>query len=116
MGLHTLCLLDIKVKEPSLESLARGKKVYEPPRYMTVSQAVEQLLEIEAEEKFGELTKESIGVGVARIGQPDQLIICDTLDALRDTDFGSPLHSLIIPAAELHFHEEEVIQSFLNNE
>lgn len=26
-GLHTLCLLDIKVKEPSLESLARGKKV-----------------------------------------------------------------------------------------
>ena len=31
-GLHTLCLLDIKVKEPSLESLARGKPVYEPAR------------------------------------------------------------------------------------
>ena len=29
-GLHTLCLLDIKVKEPSLESLARGKKVPRP--------------------------------------------------------------------------------------
>lgn len=27
LGLHTLCLLDIKVKEPSLEALARGKKV-----------------------------------------------------------------------------------------
>lgn len=27
-GLHTLCLLDIKVKEPSLESLARGRKVH----------------------------------------------------------------------------------------
>ncbi len=26
-GLHTLCLLDIKVREPSLESLARGRKV-----------------------------------------------------------------------------------------
>jgi diphthamide biosynthesis methyltransferase len=26
-GLHTLCLLDIKVHEPSLESLARGRKV-----------------------------------------------------------------------------------------
>lgn len=25
-GLHTLCLLDIKVREPSLESLARGRK------------------------------------------------------------------------------------------
>mmetsp|Transcript_19119 Transcript_19119/g.76630 ORF Transcript_19119/g.76630 Transcript_19119/m.76630 type:complete len:142 (+) Transcript_19119:563-988(+) len=29
LGLHTLCLLDIKVKEPSLEALARGKKVLE---------------------------------------------------------------------------------------
>eukprot|EP01052_Picozoa_sp_SAG31_P005441 SAG31_NODE_239_length_19453_cov_5.539888_13_plen_193_part_00 len=26
-GLHTLCLLDIKVKEPNLEALARGKMV-----------------------------------------------------------------------------------------
>ena len=26
-GLHTLCLLDIKVREPTLESLARGKPV-----------------------------------------------------------------------------------------
>lgn len=46
-GLHTLCLLDIKVKEPTLESLARGRKVYEAPRYMTINTAVEQLLEIE---------------------------------------------------------------------
>jgi diphthine synthase len=34
-GLHTLVLLDIKVKEPTLESLARGKPVYMPPRYMS---------------------------------------------------------------------------------
>lgn len=32
LGLHTLCLLDIKVKEPNLEALARGKTIYEPPR------------------------------------------------------------------------------------
>lgn len=32
LGLHTLCLLDIKVKEPSLEALARGRTVYEAPR------------------------------------------------------------------------------------
>ena len=31
-GLHTLCLLDIKVKEPNLEALCRGRTVYEPPR------------------------------------------------------------------------------------
>ncbi len=37
LGLHTLCLLDIKVKEPNLEALCRGRKVYEPPRYMSVN-------------------------------------------------------------------------------
>ncbi|KAI4320257.1 hypothetical protein MLD38_033756 [Melastoma candidum] len=47
LGLHTLCLLDIRVKEPSLESLCRGRKVYEPPRFMTVNTAIEQLLEVE---------------------------------------------------------------------
>lgn len=50
-GLHTLCLLDIKLKEPNLESLARGKVVYEPPRMMTISQAIEQLLQIENSRK-----------------------------------------------------------------
>lgn len=45
-GLHTLCLLDIKVKEPTEESLCRGKKlVYMPPHYMSCSVAAEQLLE-----------------------------------------------------------------------
>ncbi len=36
IGLHTLVLLDIKVKEQSLENMARGRKIYEPPRYMSV--------------------------------------------------------------------------------
>lgn len=40
-GLHTLCLLDIKVKEPTMESLARGKPVFMPPRYMTTKRAAE---------------------------------------------------------------------------
>lgn len=46
-GLHTLVLLDIKVKEPTEESLARGKKVYMQPRYMRTHQAADQLLEAE---------------------------------------------------------------------
>ncbi|XP_062437759.1 diphthine methyl ester synthase isoform X1 [Rhea pennata] len=45
-GMHTLCLLDIKVKEQSLENLMKGRKIYEPPRYMSVNQAAEQLLTI----------------------------------------------------------------------
>lgn len=61
--LHTLCLLgkihhliyftysyitlsDIKVKEPTLESLTKKKIEYMPPRFMTVSEASQQLLEI----------------------------------------------------------------------
>lgn len=111
-GLHTLCLLDIKVKEPTLESLARGKKVYEKPRYMTVNQAVEQLLEIESEMHLGELSPDSMAVGVARLGQPDQTIIYASLAYLQTADFGAPLHSLIIPAPDLHFHEEEVLEAF----
>lgn len=43
--MHTLCLLDIKVKEPTIESLARGKPVYMPPRYMKTDCAAQQLLE-----------------------------------------------------------------------
>ena len=52
IGLHTMCLLDIKVKEQTIENLMRGRKIYEPPRYMSVAQAVSQLLEVE--QKRGE--------------------------------------------------------------
>jgi diphthine synthase len=44
--LHTLCLLDIKVKEPTYESLTKKKKEYMPPRFMTVSEASQQLVKI----------------------------------------------------------------------
>ena len=39
-GYHTLCLLDIKVKEQSEENLCRGRKIYEPPRFMSTQQVV----------------------------------------------------------------------------
>lgn len=38
-GMHTLCLLDIKVKEPDFAKMARGKVSFLPPRYMSVSAA-----------------------------------------------------------------------------
>lgn len=47
MGLHTLCLLDIKVKERTDENILKGKKIFEPPRFMSCKTAVEQLLEAE---------------------------------------------------------------------
>lgn len=112
MGLHTLCLLDIKVKEPSLDSLARGKKVYEPPRYMTVNQAVEQLLEIDRTLALDELHEQSMAVAVVRLGQKDQQIVYATMHYMLTADFGAPLHSLVIPARDMHFHEEEVLRCF----
>jgi len=43
---HTLCLLDIKVKERTVENMMRGKNIFEPPRFMSTQQASKQLLEI----------------------------------------------------------------------
>jgi diphthine synthase len=50
-GMHTLCLLDIKVKEPDYDAMARGKMKMLPPRFMTVNQAIAQLLEVEERRK-----------------------------------------------------------------
>lgn len=45
-GLHTLCLLDIKVKEPTLESILKKKREYMPSKYMSVNEAAHQLIAI----------------------------------------------------------------------
>ncbi|CAM9734515.1 unnamed protein product, partial [Sphacelaria rigidula] len=74
-GMHTLCLLDIKVKEPDFEKMARGKVAYLPPRYMTVATAIEQLLEVEARKCEGVYGPDSLCVGLARLGQPTQSIV-----------------------------------------
>eukprot|EP00002_Diphylleia_rotans_P038302 TRINITY_DN8694_c0_g1_i1.p1 TRINITY_DN8694_c0_g1~~TRINITY_DN8694_c0_g1_i1.p1 ORF type:complete len:287 (+),score=73.28 TRINITY_DN8694_c0_g1_i1:50-910(+) len=104
-GFHTLCLLDIKVKEPSLESLARGKKKYEPPRFMTVNQAIAQLIEVEEKREEKVIGPETICVGLARVGAHDQIIVSGTMADLLDIDFGKPLHSLVISG---HMHPSEL--------
>lgn len=110
-GLHTLCLLDIKVKEPSLDALARGKTVYEPPRYMTVNQAIEQLIEVEKARGQGAYDSGTMCVGVSRLGSDDQQIVAGSLDQLRSFAFGAPLHSLVI-AGTTHILEEEFLEQF----
>ncbi|KAI6015574.1 Diphthine synthase isoform b [Pisolithus marmoratus] len=49
LGLHTPVLLDIKVKEQIEENLARCGKIYEPPRYTSIPQAVSQLTTVDRE-------------------------------------------------------------------
>jgi diphthine synthase len=111
MGLHTLCLLDIKVKEQSEENLLRNRKIYEPPRFMTNNQCVQQLLETCKNRNDGALTPESMCIGVARIGQPDQKIVSGTLSELLDVDFGPPLHSFVI-CGQMHELERDFINLF----
>jgi len=111
-GLHTLVLLDIKVKEPNMAMLARGKTVYEAPRFMTIAQAVAQMLEIEDVRGEGVYSADTLAVGVARVGQKDQLLRAGSLAELQSTDFGGPLHSLIIPGP-LQPLEKQFIETFL---
>ncbi|GMN35763.1 hypothetical protein TIFTF001_005513 [Ficus carica] len=111
LGLHTLCLLDIRVKEPSLESLCRGKKQYEPPRYMTIMTAIEQLLEVEqtkGESVYGEDTE---CVGFARLGSEDQVVVAGSMRELQSVDFGAPLHCLVI-TGNTHPVEEEMLDFY----
>ena len=112
-GMHTLCLLDIKVKEPDFEAMMQGKTRYLPPRFMTIATAAAQLLE--AEEKHGEKVydgNKTLCVGLARMGQETQCIRAGTLQELKQVDFGGPLHSFII-CGELHDLELEVLKEYL---
>ncbi|XP_062308206.1 diphthine methyl ester synthase [Osmerus eperlanus] len=113
MGMHTLCLLALLTMTFGSLFLFRGRKIYEPPRYMTVCQAAEQLLEIvQNRRERGEelaITEETICVGLARVGAEDQAIYTGTLRQLVSCDLGAPLHSMIV-AGHLHPLEVEMLR------
>lgn len=124
-GLHTLCLLDIKVKEQSDENLARGRKIYEPPRFMSCQQAAHQLLQAvqtrassssstetatpERTAAESLLEANSQVVCVARVGAADQRLVACSLEQAASLDMGPPLHSLVIPG-ELHYLEVDALK------
>lgn len=113
VGLHTLCLLDIKMKEQSLENLMRGRKVFEPPRFMMASEAADQILEVIATRSAAGtplkcLSSMSSCIGLARVGSETQTIAHDILGRICKWDMGKPLHSLVI-IGHLHPLEEKVL-------
>eukprot|EP01039_Chlorochromonas_danica_P004565 gene4565-5005_t len=111
-GMHTLCLLDIKVKEPDYEAMVKyGKVRHLPPRFMTVNTAIEQLLQVEEEKKMGVILPTTLAVGMARLGQETQQIVFGTLEQLKDVDFGAPLHSLAL-CGQIHPLEQEILNYF----
>jgi len=93
-GLHTLVLLDIKAEEKT---------------YMTIPQALKQLLAIEEKRKENVITNQSLAVGVARIGSEDIRIKAGRVERVQSYDFGGLPHSIVIPG-KLHFMEAEALQ------
>ncbi|XP_017879520.1 diphthine methyl ester synthase isoform X2 [Ceratina calcarata] len=118
--LHTLCLLDIKVKEPTIESIVKKKREYMPPQFMSVSEAAVQLLQIIEDRKEtqvpGALNESSLAVGLARVGWDNQSIEVCTLEEMARTELGPPLHCLIIPSINLHPIESALINLYKNKE
>ena len=72
LGLHTLCLSDIKVREQSIEDMSRGIVRYQPPRYMLIPQLITQLLEAAKTHNVDFLKPErTLAVALCRVGADD---------------------------------------------
>ena len=91
--------------------MLQGKMRYLPPRFMTVNTGIRQLLEIEERRGEGVYGPESRAVGMARLGQPTQLIVSGTLAELLRVDFGEPLHCLAL-CGTTHPLEDDVLDLF----
>ena len=111
IGLHSLILLDIKVKEPDLELLARtGRSKYDPPRYMTAAQCCTQMVEVEENRQKGVCSKDRLAVGAARVGSAEMKIVSGTLEELCQVDLGEPLHSVVLVGQRCHEVEKQFLK------
>jgi diphthine synthase len=96
LGLHTLCLLDLKANEK---------------RFLTINQAITSLLAVEEKKKNSVITPDTVAVGVARAGSNEPTLKADFVKSLVGFDFGEPPYSLIFPG-DLHFMEVEALIAF----
>jgi len=91
-GLHTLVLLDLK----------------EGGRFMTGTDAIRYLIEMEKEMKFGTFADDSLVCVLARVGSDNPLVKAGRAMDMAGKDFGGPLHCLVVPG-RLHFAEREAL-------
>jgi diphthine synthase len=91
LGLHTLCLLDIKAEEK---------------RYLSIHESLNLLLKIEEKRKKQIVTANTLVVGIARAGSNNPMVKADSAKKLLGHDFGEPPYSIIFPG-KLHFMEAE---------
>ncbi len=93
LGLHTLCLLDLRAAEN---------------KYLPINQAIKMLLEVEEKRKSGIITSDTVAVGIARAGSDSPVLRANYIAGLANFDFGEPPFSLII-AGDLHFMEIDAL-------
>jgi diphthine synthase len=115
IGLHTLLLLDIKVKEPNIKEMMQGRIVYDPPRYMSVATCCQQLLEIEELRKEEAYTPQTPCISVSRLGSPNQSFKAATLEELANYDAGEPLHSVVMLGRQVHDLELDYLLAFADD-
>jgi diphthine synthase len=96
LGLHTLCLLDLKANEK---------------QFLNINQAIAMLLEVERKNKKGIITQDTAAVGIARAGSNNAALKADFVKNLVNYDFGEPPYSLIF-LGDMHFMETEVLIAF----
>jgi len=93
LGLHTLCLLDIKAEEK---------------RYLSIRESLDLLLKIEQKKKKRVVTMDSLVVGIARAGSKNPIVKADSVKKLLNYDFGEPPYTIVFPG-KLHFMEAEAL-------
>lgn len=81
-GLHTLCLLDIKMKEQTVENMMRGRKIYEPPRFLNANDAIQQILQALVKRKNNQTS--SIAAASSEETEADQAPESDLPEAERE--------------------------------
>ena len=96
LGLHTLCLLDLRAAED---------------RYLSIKDALKQLQSVEEKKKLEAVTPVTVAVGIARAGSNNPALKAGFVKDLVDWDFGEPPFSLIIPG-DLHFMEIDALIAF----
>jgi len=99
-GLHTLLYLDLDAES--------GKA-------MTINEALEILLEVEAQRGEGVVKGDRLVVGIARACWESEVVKASRLSKLIDYDFGPPPHILVFPG-DLHFVELEALKTFAGME
>lgn len=96
LGLHTLCLLDLREPEN---------------RYLSINQALKTLQVVEEKKQEKIVTPETVAVGVARAGSSEPTLKAGFVKDLAGFDFGMPPYSLIFPG-DLHFMEVDALVAF----